>query len=133
LKIAKLYVLSFIASAFVGISYLALLELVHFFSQYESVQAHFLSSFILYVLGIYLNFLLQSRFVFAAQNRPWKSFFLYNFMSAFIVATLSGFFYTSNTLKSVFGSALESVSSALAILIISPISFLVFNLIFKKN
>lgn len=127
-----LFARSFSVSAFIGLSYIAILELSQWIIGYSDGLSHSIVAFTFYLLGIYVNYLMQKGLVFNATNAPWASFLIYNLSSAVLVSGLSGYLYTNSTLRSLAGNYIEGVSTAIALLIISPITFLVFKKIFKQ-
>ena len=133
MNLLKLFSKSFLVSCFVGITYLCAIEVVHWVIGYESSLAHATNVAVLYVLGIYLNYVMQRNLVFRSDSNPLISFYLYNFMSAALVSTLSATLYSSPTLRVYAGEVIESVSTMISLLVISPISFLVTRYLFKTE
>ena len=128
-----LFVRSFSVSAIIGVSYIVILELVQWQLGYDDGLTHSVVALTFYLLGIYVNYLMQKRFVFNATNAPWMSFLIYNISSAILVSALSGYLYTNPTLRTIFDNYIESASTAIALLVISPITFIVFKKIFKHS
>jgi len=128
-----LFARSFAASAFVGIVYLLLLECAQYLIGYQTPGVHVVVVLLLYLIGIYFNYSLQKNVVFGSSRQAIKQFFAYNFFSAGFVSLLSGFFYSLTLVQSVFGDWIEAASTAMALLIVSPISFLFFRLLFRPE
>ena len=128
-----LYFRSFAASAFVGAAYLLLIEFVQLLSGYKTAFSHSLVVLVLYLVGIYFNYLLQRKVVFASDRQAVVQFFAYNFFSAALVSVLSSFFYNLPLMQSIFGAWIESASTASSLLIVSPISFLFFRMLFHAR
>lgn len=128
-----LFIRTFSVSAFIGISYLLILELAQYLLKYEDALSHSVVAFIFYVLGIYVNYLMQKKWVFNAQNSPLKSFVVYNLISALLVSTMSGLLYSNQSFSALFSPFSEAASTAAALLIISPITFIVLKKIFKYS
>jgi len=76
---------------------------------------------------------MQKKVVFNASNAPWLSFLIYNVFSALLVSGLSGYLYSSELLRSIFMQYIEGASTAIALLINSPVTFIVFKKIFKNS
>ncbi|MFT5571414.1 MAG: putative flippase GtrA [Cryomorphaceae bacterium] len=129
----KLFIRSFSVSAFIGVSYIVILEIAQWQLGYDDGFSHSIVALIFYLLGIYVNYLMQKRLVFNATNTPWVSFVIYNISSAILVSALSGYLYTNQTLRSISLNYIESASTAIALLLISPITFIVFKKIFKHS
>ena len=128
-----LYLRSFAASAFIGVVYLLLIEFTQMLMGYQTAIAHSLVVLVLYLIGIYFNYLLQKKVVFDSDRKAVTQFFAYNFFSAAFVSGLSSVFYQSALMESLFGSWIEAASTAAALLIVSPISFLFFRMIFRPK
>ena len=128
-----LYLRSFAASALVGIVYLLLIELTQFILGYQTALKHSIVVLVLYLIGIYFNYLLQKKVVFESDRKAVTQFFAYNFFSAGLVSILSSFFYRTTLVQSMFGHWIEAASTALALLIVSPISFLFFRMLFRSK
>jgi putative flippase GtrA len=131
-SVLDLFSKSFLVSAFIGVSYLAIIEFVQFVTGYQSPRVHLAVVLVLYILGVFVNYLMQRDLVFKSDQRPVLAFFIYNFSSALFVSALSSFLYSLDALRSVSGPYIEASSTALALLVISPISFLFFKYIFKS-
>jgi len=130
---AVLFLRIFSVSAFIGLAYLLILELAQLVLRYDDGLTHSLVAFVFYVIGIFVNYLMQKKLVFNASNSPWKSFLIYNMSSAVLVSALSGYLYSNSTMTELFAPFNEAVSTALALLLISPITFIVFKKIFKVS
>jgi len=128
-----LFARSFAASAFVGLVYLLVLELAQYVIGYKTAVVHSLVVLVFYLIGIYFNYTLQKKVVFDSSREAIKQFFAYNFFSAGLVSLLSSFFYSQPAVQSLFGNLIEAASTALALLIVSPISFLVFRMLFRPK
>jgi len=128
-----LYLRSFAASAFVGVVYLLLIELVQLLSGYQTALVHSAVVLALYLVGIYFNYILQKNVVFDSDRKAVVQFFAYNFFSAALVSVLSSFFYRLPLMQSIFGAWIESASTAASLLIVSPISFLFFRMLFHAR
>jgi len=128
-----LFLRVFSVSAFIGISYLIVLELAQLVLGYSDGLTHSLVAFVFYILGIFVNYLMQKKLVFNASNSPWKSFLIYNLTSAVLVSGLSGYLYSNQTMIKLFYPFNEAISTGCALLLISPITFLVFKKIFKQS
>lgn len=133
LKTVNLFGRSFAISALVGVLYLIAVEVTQYLLQYESTAAHTLVTFIIYLTGIALNYFLQRKVAFKSSNQPVVPFFLYNFFSAVVVSSVSGLIYSQPAFKEVFGHSIESASIVLSLLLISPITFLVFRHLFQEK
>jgi len=127
-----LFIRSFSVSAFIGLSYIAILEIAQMILAYEGGLAHASVAFIFYVLGIFANYVMQKNIVFDADNSPLLGFFSYNVVNAFLISGLAGVAYSNHMLRTIFGDYIESASTALALLVISPITFIVFKKIFNR-
>ncbi len=128
-----LFIRSFSVSAFIGLSYIVILELAQMLLGYQSGLEHAVVAFVFYVLGIFVNYLMQKNLVFGAENSPLIGFFSYNVINALLISSLAGIAYSNQGLKMLFGNYIEAASTALALLVISPITFLVFKKLFNKN
>lgn len=126
-----LFARSFSASAFIGIVYLLALEITQYVIGYETALLHAVAVFSLYLVGIYFNYLLQKKVVFGSGRQAIIQFFAYNFFSAGLVSVLSSFFYGLSFAQLFFGSWIEAASTAMALLVVSPISFLFFRMLFR--
>lgn len=124
---------SFSVSAAIGLTYLLTIELVQFLTGYQSANAHLFVVLVLYLIGVFVNYMMQKDLVFKSGKQPIVSFFVYNFSSAVFVSALSSFLFTSTYLRSISGSYIEALSTGIALLIISPISFLFFKYIFRSD
>ncbi len=132
-SIFVLFVRSFAVSAFVGVVYLLALELTQYLIGYQGAFAHSMAVLVLYLIGIYFNYTLQKKVVFASGEQAVKRFFAYNFFSAGLVSLLSSFFYGLAIAQTVFGHWIEAASTAMALLLVSPISFIVFRTLFRPS
>lgn len=130
---AILFLRVFSVSAFIGISYLFILEAAQMVLRYDDGLTHSIVAFAFYFLGIFVNYLMQKKLVFNASNSPWKSFLIYNISSAVLVSAFSGYLYSNMTLAALFHPFNEAASTALALLLISPVTFIVFKKIFKYS
>ena len=128
-----LFLKSFSVSAFVGLLYIGILELVQFLTQYQSALVHSAVAFTFYVLGTFLNYIMQRDLVFEASNKPVLGFFTYNGVNALLVSALSAWVFSNSMLRGIFGSFIEGASIAIALLLISPITFLVFKTLFRRS
>ncbi len=128
-----LFVRTFSVSAFIGISYLLILELAQYLLKYQDAVSHAIVAFIFYLLGIYINYLMQKKWVFKAQNSPLKSFVVYNLVSALLVSLMSGVLYSNQSFNALFSPFSEAASTGIALLLISPITFIVLKKIFKYS
>ena len=128
-----LFLKSFSVSAFIGISYILILEFAQWLLGYRTGLAHATVAFVFYVLGIFINYLMQKKMVFQATNSPLAGFFAYNIANAFLVSALSGVIFSSAGMQQLFGNYIEGASTAIALLIISPITFLVFKKLFQHS
>ena len=128
-----LFMKSFAVSAFVGLLYIGILELVQFLTQYQSALVHSAVAFTFYILGTFLNYIMQRDLVFEASNKPVLGFFAYNGVNALLVSALSAWVFSNTLLRGVFGSFIEGASIAIALLLISPITFLVFKYLFRRS
>ena len=128
-----LFLKSFSVSAFVGLLYIGVLELVQFLTQYQSALVHSGVAFTFYVLGTFLNYIMQRDLVFESTNKPVLGFFTYNLVNALLVSTLSAWVFSNVLLRGIFGSFIEGASIAIALLLISPITFLVFKYLFHRS
>lgn len=128
-----LFIRSFSVSAFIGIVYLILLEITQLILGYETALFHSLVVLSLYLIGVYFNYILQKKIVFNSNREAVKQFFAYNFFSAGLVSLLSSFFYGDATVQLFFGQWIEAASTAFSLLIVSPISFLFFRLLFRSK
>lgn len=133
LNLSLLFGRSFAVSSFLGVVYLGAIEVSQYFLAYSDVWVHVALTFILYILGIGLNYLLQRKFAFRSESQPLFLFFAYNFLSAALVSTLSGLIYSNTSARLLFGSLIESASIVLALLVISPVTFLVFKYLFQPK
>lgn len=126
-----LFIRSFSVSAFIGISYIIVIEVTQWLLQYNDSLTHVITSLVFYLVGIAVNYYMQKKLVFNATNTPWLSFLIYNISSALLVSALSGYLYSNPFLRRLSGHYIEGSSTAIALLIISPITFIVFKRIFK--
>lgn len=129
---ALLFIKSFSVSGFIGISYILILEIAQAILGYQTGFAHACVAFVFYIIGIFVNYLLQKKVVFESNQSPIISFFVYNLINAFLVSAMSGMFFANNKMNAVFGDYIESASIAFALLIISPITFFIFKKLFKS-
>jgi len=120
-------------SAFIGVVYIVILELVQLILQYNDGLTHSVVALFFYIVGIFANYAMQKKVVFNASNAPWLSFLIYNVFSALLVSGLSGYLYSSELLRSIFMQYIEGASTAIALLINSPVTFIVFKKIFKNS
>lgn len=128
-----LFVRSFSVSALIGLSYIIILEIIQIILAYRSGFEHAVVAFVFYVIGIFANYIIQKKWVFDANNSPLVGFFSYNLVNAFIVSSLAGIAYSNEMMRMLFGNYIESASMALALLVISPITFIVFKKLFNNN
>lgn len=127
------YIHSFTVSASIGLCYVLILELAQLLIGYDDGMSHSFVALFFYLIGIYVNYSIQKKRVFKANNAPIVKFLLYNLASALLVSILSGYLYTSPSLRSIFSQFIESASTAISLLIISPITYIVFKSIFKNQ
>lgn len=132
-KQINLFFRSFGASAFIGLCYITLLEIAQWVLGYNSGLIHSIVAFCFYIIGILANYSLQKNVVFSASNSPLAKFFIYNISSAALVSGLSGYLYSTPWLQAIFKNYIESASTAIALLIISPITFIVLKKIFHHT
>ena len=130
---ARLFLGSFAVSAIIGLSYIAILEIAQYILGYNDGLSHSIVAFCFYLLGVFVNYAMQKKLVFRASNSPLVSFFVYNITSALLVSGLSGLLYSSALLQQWFTPFAEGASTAIALLIISPITFIVLKTIFKNT
>ena len=128
-----LFIRSFSVSALIGLSYIAILEIMQMLLGYQSGLEHAVVAFLFYVIGIFVNYTMQKNWVFEADNSPLFGFFSYNLVNAVLVSSLAGIAYSSEMLRMISGEYIEGASMALSLLVISPITFLVFKMLFNKN
>ena len=133
IKSLNLFGRSFAISALVGVLYLVVVEVVQHVLEYKSTVIHASVTFIIYLVGIMLNYTLQRKIAFRSLNQPVVPFLIYNFFSAMVVSLVSGMIYSQQVFKQLFGHYIESASIVLSLLLISPITFLVFSHLFKEK
>lgn len=125
-----LFAKSFSVSAFIGISYIVALEVIQWLLGYSTGMAHASAAFLLYLSGIFVNYSMQKNLVFRSGNDPVVRFFAYNIANAFLVSAVSGLIFAHAGMQQLFGPLIESASTAIALLLISPITFIVFKRLF---
>ena len=128
-----LFVRSFSVSALIGLSYIIILEIIQIILAYRSGFEHAVVAFVFYVIGIFANYIIQKKWVFDANNSPLVGFFSYNLVNAFLVSGLAGIAYSNEMMRMIFGGYIEGASIAIALLVISPITFFVFKKLFNKT
>lgn len=129
---ARLFAKSFTVSAFIGLSYIAILELARLILQYNTGLQHSIVAFVFYILGIFANYALQKKMVFKANNSPVLPFFAYNIINAFMISALSGVFFSALQARAWLPDFTAGASTAIALLLISPITFFVFKKLFNQ-
>lgn len=132
-QIAIKFIKSFSVSGLIGVLYILALELTQTAIGYNSPIVHSGFSFVYYLIGIFLNYLLQKIWVFESKEQPLVLFFIYNLVNAIAVSSFSGYLYSLAHFHSFFGNFAESFSIAIPLLFISPITFFVFSKLFQSK
>lgn len=123
-----------IVAAILAASSLVVLEILHRLIGYRSGVAEAFWSWLIYLVGLAINFQLQKRWVFATSHDP--SFGLYAswmIASAFIVGALSGVIFTFLQRHFPALPFTAGISLVLALGLNSPITFIGVSLIMRAR